>query len=58
MAGRDMLCPGPRRSAARGFGVQLWEKSDRLGGTLWAAGGPRKILDAIHEGYHAIRVME
>jgi len=53
-----MLCPGPRRSAARGFDVQLWEKSDRLGGTLWAAGGPRKILDAIHEGYHAIRVME
>lgn len=24
----------------RGWDVELWEKSDRLGGTLWAAGGP------------------
>ena len=24
----------------RGWDVELWEKTDRLGGTLWAAGGP------------------
>lgn len=24
----------------RGWDVELWEKSDRLEGTLWAAGGP------------------
>ena len=24
----------------RGFDVELWEKTDRLGGTLWPAGGP------------------
>lgn len=27
-------------AAQRGFDVELWEKSDRLGGNLWAAGGP------------------
>lgn len=27
-------------AAERGFDVTLWEKSSRLGGNLWAAGGP------------------
>lgn len=27
-------------AAKRGFSVELWEKSDRLGGNLWAAGLP------------------
>lgn len=27
-------------AARRGFDVTLWEKSSRLGGNLWAAGGP------------------
>ena len=27
-------------AAQRGFKVELWEKSDRVGGNLWAAGGP------------------
>lgn len=31
----------------RGFSVKLWEKSDRLGGTLWAAGGPDFKADVI-----------
>ncbi|MDO4806703.1 MAG: NAD(P)/FAD-dependent oxidoreductase [Coriobacteriales bacterium] len=31
----------------RGFDVELWEKSDRLGGTLWAAGGPDFKADVI-----------
>jgi 2-enoate reductase len=31
----------------RGFDVQLWEKSDRLGGTLWAAGGPDFKADVL-----------
>jgi len=31
----------------RGFDVQLWEKSDRLGGTLWAAGGPAFKADVL-----------
>ena len=31
----------------RGRDVELWEKSDRLGGTLWAAGGPDFKADII-----------
>lgn len=31
----------------RGWDVELWEKSDRLGGTLWAAGGPDFKADII-----------
>ena len=31
----------------RGFRVKLWEKSDKLGGTLWAAGGPEFKADVI-----------
>lgn len=31
----------------RGFDVELWERSDRLGGTLWPAGGPDFKSDII-----------
>lgn len=31
----------------RGFDVDLWEKEDRLGGTLWAAGGPDFKADVL-----------
>lgn len=31
----------------RGWDVELWEKTDRLGGTLWAAGGPDFKADII-----------
>ena len=31
----------------RGFDVELWEKSDKLGGTLWAAGGPDFKADVL-----------
>ncbi len=31
----------------RGWDVELWEKSDRLGGTLWPAGGPDFKADII-----------
>lgn len=86
----------PITARLRVFDVYLIEKDNRLGRTLWPAGGPdfkagvlnavgfksnnqwedileeknddvdvfggaiapRKILTAIHEGYHAIRIME
>lgn len=31
----------------RGWNVELWEKEDRLGGTLWAAGGPDFKADVL-----------
>lgn len=31
----------------RGWDVELWEKEDRLGGTLWAAGGPDFKADVL-----------
>lgn len=31
----------------RGWDVEMWEKTDRLGGTLWAAGGPDFKADII-----------
>lgn len=31
----------------RGWDVELWERTDRLGGTLWAAGGPDFKADII-----------
>ncbi len=31
----------------RGFQVDLWEKEDRLGGTLWPAGGPEFKADVL-----------
>lgn len=34
-------------AAERGFDVELWEKSDRLGGNLWAAGLPTFKADVI-----------
>lgn len=34
-------------AAERGFDVELWEKSDRLGGNLWAAGLPTFKSDVL-----------
>lgn len=35
-------------AAQRGFEVELWEKQDRLGGNLWAAGTPTFKRDVLH----------
>lgn len=32
----------------RGFTAELWEATDRLGGTLWPAGGPEFKHDIVH----------
>lgn len=46
-------------AADRGYKVTLWEKSSRLGGNLWAAGGPSFKHDVLRLiGYMHTQVLE
>ena len=41
-------------AAERGMDVELWEKSDRLGGLLLAAGAPEFKKDVMDNGLNTV----